>query len=220
MTRHPHDATLKEIYTVTARRIAVAATGLALAAVLSACGGSHSGMTGMSSSTATAGGSSASGASSAASDTARQGDIAFAQSMIPHHQQAIEMADLALKNASSAKVKELATQIKGAQDPEIKTMKGWLSSWGAPEDMGMDHSGMGGMTGMMSDADMKKLEAARGADFDTMWLQMMIAHHQGALTMANDVLTTTQDPDVKTLAQAVVSGQTKEIDTMKGLLAG
>lgn len=208
---------------MTVRRIALTATGVALAAVLSACGGSNSGMAGMSSSTTAAAPSSAAtseGASAGSSDAARQGDITFAQSMIPHHQQAIEMADLALKNASSDQVKQLATQIKSAQDPEINTMKGWLASWGAPEDMGMDHSGMGGMTGMMSDADMSKLAAARGADFDTMWLQMMIAHHQGALTMANDVLATTQDPAVKTLAEAVVSGQTKEIDTMKGLLAG
>ena len=205
---------------MTARRIVLTATGVALAAVLSACGG-HSGMAGMPSSTsATAAPSAAPSASAGSSDTARRGDVLFAQSMIPHHQQAVEMADLALKNASSAQVKQLATQIKAAQDPEIATMKGWLASWGAPEDMGMDHSGMGGMAGMMSDDDMKKLAASKGTDFDSMWLQMMIAHHQGALTMANDVLTTTQDPAVKTLAQAVVTGQTKEIDTMKGLLAG
>ena len=201
------------------RRIALAATGLALAATLTACGGSHSGMTGMSSTTMTTPATAGAG-SSAATDTARQGDITFAQSMIPHHQQAVEMADLALKNASSSQVKQLATQIKAAQDPEIQTMKGWLTSWGAGEDMGMDHSGMSGMTGMMSDADMTNLDAARGKDFDAMWLQMMIAHHQGALTMANDVLATTQDPAVKTLAKALVTGQTKEIDTMKGLLAG
>ncbi|MBI4943038.1 MAG: DUF305 domain-containing protein [Actinobacteria bacterium] len=174
-------------------------------------------MTGMSSNTTAAAPSSA---ATSASDTARQSDITFAQSMIPHHQQAVEMADLALKNASSNQVKQLATQIKGAQDPEIQTMKGWLTSWGAGEDMGMDHSGMAGMSGMMSDDDMTKLAAARGTDFDALWLQMMIAHHLGALTMANDVLATTQDPAVKTLAQAVVTGQTKEIDTMKGLLAG
>ena len=202
-----------------ARRIVVTATGLALAATLTACGGSHSSMNGTSSTTMTVPPAAGAG-SSTASDTARQGDITFAQSMIPHHQQAVEMADLALKNASSAQVKQLATQIKGAQDPEIQTMKGWLSSWDAGEDMGMDHSGMAGMTGMMSDADMTKLAAARGKDFDAMWLQMMIAHHQGALTMANDVLATTQDPAVKTLARAVVTGQTKEIDTMKALLAG
>ena len=202
-----------------ARRIVVTATGLALAATLTACGGSHGSMNGTSSTTMTVPPAAGAG-SSTASDTARQGDITFAQSMIPHHQQAVEMADLALKNASSAQVKQLATQIKGAQDPEIQTMKGWLSSWDAGEDMGMDHSGMAGMTGMMSDADMTKLAAARGNDFDAMWLQMMIAHHQGALTMANDVLATTQDPAVKTLARAVVTGQTKEIDTMKALLAG
>ncbi|MBI4939576.1 MAG: DUF305 domain-containing protein [Actinobacteria bacterium] len=179
-----------------------------------------SGMSGMSSSSAAA----AAPSSSAAADPASmQGDVEFAQGMIPHHEQAIEMADLALKNASSAQVKDLATQIKAAQDPEIQTMRGWLKTWGAEEDMaGMDHSGMdmGGMPGTMSDDDMKKLGAAKGAEFDRMWLQLMIAHHQGALTMANQELATTADPKVKTLAEAIVSGQTKEIDTMKGLLAG
>ena len=196
------------------RHIALTATGVALVAVLSACGG-HSGLAGMSSGT-----SAASSASAGSSEAARGGDVMFAQSMIPHHQQAVEMADMALENASSGQVKQLAAQIKAAQDPEIATMKDWLSSWGAPEEMGTDHAGMGHMAGMMSDDDMKELAASRGADFDTMWLQMMIAHHQGALTMANDVLATTQDPAVKTLAEAVVDGQTQEIDTMKDLLAG
>lgn len=209
---------------MTTRRLAVTATGVALAAVLTACGsssgtGSHdSGMAGMSSSTASSAGAASPSAGSDAA-ASRDGDVTFAQSMIPHHEQAIEMADLALKSASSAEVKQLATQIKAAQDPEIRTMQGWLSSWGASEDMGMDHSEHG-MPGMMSEADLGKLAAASGKDFDTRWLQMMIAHHQGALTMANDVLATTQDAAVTTLAQAVVAGQTKEIDAMKALLAG
>jgi uncharacterized protein (DUF305 family) len=99
-------------------------------------------------------------------------------------------------------------------------MKGWLAAWGAGEDMGMDHSGHGSMPGMMGEEEMQQLRAATGRGFDTRWLQMMIAHHQGALTMADDVLATTQDSAVKALAQAVIAGQTKEIDTMKGLLAG
>jgi uncharacterized protein (DUF305 family) len=195
-------------------------TGLALATSLAACGGGRSGAGSMDSMSSTAAaGSSSAATAGAAAGASREADVTFAQSMIPHHEQAVEMADLALKSATSDRVKQLAAQIKAAQDPEIETMRGWLRAWGADEAMaGMDHSS--GMPGMMSDADMTALEAAKGADFDRMWLQMMISHHQGALTMANELLGTTSDPQVKTLAEAVVAGQTTEIATMKGLLAG
>lgn len=139
----------------------------------------------------------------------------FAQMMIPHHQQAIEMADLALANPStSADVKGLAEQIKAAQDPEIRTMNGWLRQWGAPTTASMNH----GTGGMMSGEDMASLEAATGSEFNRMWLQMMIEHHRGAVTMAQDVMSTTETPDVKRLAESVVEGQNKEIATMQGLL--
>jgi uncharacterized protein (DUF305 family) len=207
---------------VIVRRIALTVAGLALAISLAACGGGSSagsgGMDGMGHGTSAAASPSAP-TSAAAGAASREADVTFARSMIPHHEQAVEMADIALKSATSDQVKQLAARIKAAQDPEIDTMRGWLRSWGADEAMaGMDHSS--GMPGMMSDADMTTLEAAKGADFDRRWVQMMIAHHQGALTMANDVLGTTSDPQVKTLAEAVVAGQTKEIATMKGLLAG
>ena len=142
------------------------------------------------------------------------------------------MAELALAQTTDPNITQLAEDIKAAQDPEIAQMKAWLSAWGAPEQMdgatasdgSMDHSGMdmGGMTssGMMSDEDMQTLMAAKGADFDRMWLQMMIAHHQGAISMANQVLSTTSDAEVKQLAEAVVAGQTAEIATMQKLLAG
>jgi uncharacterized protein (DUF305 family) len=138
--------------------------------------------------------------------------------MIPHHEQAVEMADLALANGAGTDVTRLATQIKAAQGPEIATMEGWLTAWGASDDMGMDHAAMGHMPGMMSGDDLKALAAAKGSAFDDLWLRMMVAHHEGALTMAQDVLSTTQDPQVRTLAEAVVAGQTAEIATMKGLL--
>jgi uncharacterized protein (DUF305 family) len=207
--------------TMRARRpLALAATGLALVLTLAACGsGDHSSMS--------------SGASTAAvTGEGRTADISFAQLMIPHHQQAIEMADIALQKGAGPEVTKLAQQIKAAQDPEIAQMKGWLAAWGAPEQMegatasdgSMDHSGMdmGGMSmaGMMSAEDMGKLMDATGADFDRMWLQMMIAHHQGAISMANQVLASTSDAEVKKLAEAVVAGQTTEITTMQKLLAG
>ena len=149
------------------------------------------------------------------SDTAsRTVDVMFAQMMIPHHQQAVEMADLALKNPSaSAEVKALAQQIRGAQDPEIQTMTSWLSSWGAPTAGVMDH----GSDGMMSDEDMSALKSAQGDAFNKMWLTMMIEHHEGAVTMSKDVLAKTQTQEVRTLAQSIVDGQVKEIATMKGM---
>ena len=144
------------------------------------------------------------------------GDVEFAQMMIPHHEQAVEMADLALENDSaSADVKALAAQIKGAQDPEIRRMKGWLGQWGASESAGPMGHGSGGM---QDDQDMATLTAASGAEFDRMWLTMMIAHHQGAVTMAQDVLATTSNAEVKELANAVVEGQNTEIATMQGMV--
>jgi uncharacterized protein (DUF305 family) len=142
------------------------------------------------------------------------------------------MADLAASNASSAVVNALAAQIKAAQDPEVTMMTQWLTDWGAPMTMpGTDASGMPtdsmdgmdmggvGAAGMMSSQDMDNLAMATGADFDTMWLQMMIAHHQGAISMAQDVAGTTTNPDVKALADAIISGQDAEIATMQQLLA-
>ncbi|MDI1290344.1 MAG: DUF305 domain-containing protein, partial [bacterium] len=144
-------------------------------------------------------------------------DIAFAQLMIPHHQQAVEMADLALAQGTSPDVLALAKQIKDAQDPEITMMGQWLSEWGAPMAMATENSGhdMGGMmsSGMMSDDDMSQLAASSGADFDQMWLRMMTAHHEGAIAMAKQVLATSTNQAVRDLAQAVIDGQTAEIAT-------
>lgn len=191
------------------RRVALGVVALSSVAVLTACGSStnHSEMPGMSAS-------SGMGASSSPSGSAA--DVMFAQMMIPHHEQAVEMADLALADraGASVEVRRLATSIKAAQDPEIKTMQGWLSSWGAPTAPAMDH----GMPGMMGETDMAALEAATGDSFDKQWLTMMIAHHQGAVTMAQDVMGTTSDPAVRTLAEAIIQGQEQEIATMKGLL--
>jgi uncharacterized protein (DUF305 family) len=217
-----------------ARRTLALIAGLAAALTLAACGSSGNSTTGGATTpnVAATGTQPAPAATASAKATAgRAGDISFAQLMIPHHQQALEMADLAQDQAVSAQVRNLAQQIKAAQDPEIQQMVAWLAAWGAPEQMAgssasdgsMDHSGMdmGGMTsaGMMSDEDMRKLTDARGADFDRMWLQMMIAHHQGAVSMARQVLATTSDAGVKKLADAVVAGQSDEITQMQKLLA-
>lgn len=186
------------------------------AATLSACAddGGHD-MDNMNSTNPGAATSSPSGQS--APGAHNDADVAFATDMIPHHAQAVTMAKMVPTRASSQQVKDLATQIQAAQDPEIKLMSGWLEAWGEPVPAAgeMQHG-----DGMMSMEEMGQLETATGAPFDTMWLQMMIKHHEGAIVMARTELTEGADPDAKKLAQAIVDGQSKEIATMNSLLAG
>ncbi|MGW0732002.1 DUF305 domain-containing protein [Streptomyces sp. NPDC002851] len=152
-------------------------------------------------------------------------DVTFAQGMIPHHQQALDMAKPAEDRASDAEIKKLARQIEKAQDPEIKTLKGWLKSWGKPAESesmpGMDHSehgGSGGMDGMMSEQDMKDLKAAKGADFDRAFAEMMIEHHKGAITMAKDELKNGKSADAKKMANAIIKGQSAEVAQFEKIL--
>jgi uncharacterized protein (DUF305 family) len=148
-------------------------------------------------------------------------DVTFAQGMIPHHRQAVEMAELAETRAQRPEVKQLAAQIKAAQDPEIQTMTGWLNEWGedVPEDM-EGHGAMdsGDMPGMMSSEDMDKLEAAKGAAFDAGFLEMMIEHHQGAIEMAKTEQKDGEYADAKQLAATIEKTQAAEIATMRRLL--
>ena len=151
-------------------------------------------------------------------------DEMFVTMMIPHHEQAIQMADQILaKDGIDERVVALAEQIKAAQDPEIQTMKGWLEDWGIPYDDSMsDMGGMGGMdhgNGMMSDDDMAALDAATGVEATRLFLEGMIGHHQGAVTMAQMVLDNGENPDVAALAQQIIDGQTAEITTMQDILA-
>ncbi len=147
-------------------------------------------------------------------------DVSFAQGMIPHHEQAVEMADLALNPAreAGAEVIDLATRVKAAQDPEIKQMTGWLEAWDQP--MEMSEGDMGSMEGTMSEEDMAALAAASGTDFDRMWLEMMTAHHQGAVKMAETEQTAGMDPDAIDLAGQIIAAQQAEIEEMRGLLEG
>lgn len=146
-------------------------------------------------------------------------DVSFATDMVPHHGQAIEMATMALAKASNAEVKALAGNIQKAQAPEIATMSGWLTGWGAP----VPNPSMAAMPGMsmpgeMTAAEMTSLNNATGAAFDTMWLQMMIKHHTGAIKMAQVELTQGQNSDAKRLAQSITTSQTAEIAQMQKLL--
>lgn len=208
----------------TSRLAGVLLAGTA-AVTLAACGSSSNkaGSTGMGTMSMPSSSTPASAGASPSASAAHSGaDISFATDMIPHHGQAIEMADMALKQASNAQVKQLARQIKSAQDPEISAMTGWLKDWGAAVPSAsmssMTMSGMS-MNGMMSAADMNQLAAANAAAFDKLWLQMMIKHHQGAIAMAKTELATGQYPPAKALAQSISDSQAEEIATMQGLLS-
>jgi uncharacterized protein (DUF305 family) len=172
------------------------------------------------------GGSSVADVAEKAVDTAKDAigfndsDVMFSQMMIPHHEQAIEMSDIALDptvGASNA-VKELAARIKAAQDPEITKMKTFLTTWKErlTPDSSMDHSDM--MSGMLSADDIKKLSSLRGVEFDRAWMTGMIEHHEGAIEMAKDVLKDGKDTAVKALAQLITTVQDSEILEMKKLL--
>lgn len=148
-------------------------------------------------------------------------DVVFAQEMIPHHEQAIVMAKMVPSHTNDQELIALAAQIEAAQAPEIAQMQAWLTQWGEPSASsgGHDmHGGDPGAHGMMSAEQMSQLEQARGAGFDTMWLRMMIAHHEGAVVMARQELAGGENPDARALAQAIIDSQTKEIAQMQQML--
>jgi len=194
-------------------------------------------------------------ASATASGTAEQGgahnqaDVEYVQMMIPHHEQAVEMAELVPSRSGNPDVIALADQIEKAQGPEIEQMEGWLKAWGVPEPSkaeqspdattGSEHDGMdhetsvpatpgstmssmpgmeGGGHGMMTADQMQALENAKGAEFDKMWLELMIAHHQGAVASSEQILQTGESEQVRQLAQQIVSSQQAEIAQMEALL--
>ncbi|MGW6932202.1 DUF305 domain-containing protein [Lentzea sp. NPDC054927] len=142
-------------------------------------------------------------------------DVTFAQNMVPHHEQALEMAKLVPSRSTNEKVRGLAERVEKAQDPEITQMNEWLKQWGATTKQ--NHEGHD-MAGMMSGEDMAKLESSSGPEFDRQWLDMMIKHHEGAVEMAKTELEQGKDANAKKLAQAVVDGQQQEITEMKDLL--
>ncbi|MGY1452803.1 DUF305 domain-containing protein [Streptomyces sp. SS8] len=205
----------------TLRRAALAVTAATAAAVLAACGSQESSSSGHGSH----------GGKPTADDSAPAGshnaaDVSFAQGMIPHHRQAVVMADMAETRAASQEVKDLAAEIRKAQDPEIETMSGWLESWGEqvpPKDEGTDgtdHSGHGshGMSGMMTPEEMAELEGSSGKAFDTAFLEMMIEHHKGAVTMAEDQKENGSYGPAKAMADDIITTQNAEIDAMEKLL--
>lgn len=194
---------------------------LTLSVVLAACGGGAA--------SEGASGPDGSPAAAQADGPHNEADVTFAQGMLPHHRQAVEMSELAGDRAESPEVLALAQEISAAQEPEIRTLTGFLEAWGAEvpdddaampgmhsddtEDMPAD-----GMAGMMSSEDMTQLGSAEGADFDRLFLRLMVEHHQGAVDMAETEVDAGDDPAAVALAQDIVDTQEAEIDRMQALL--
>jgi len=148
------------------------------------------------------------------SDQMSSSDAMFLQMMIPHHQQAVVMSQLAVKNSSNAQVIALAEKIRDAQGPEIAAMKSWLKAAGLGEDPG--HS-MGSMKGMLTEDDLASLKKATGKEFDRLFLTGMIAHHDGAVEMLSMIEKTT-NPDIKRLGNEILTSQSAEIEVMSQML--
>ncbi|MBG6181413.1 DUF305 domain-containing protein [Arthrobacter sp. CAN_A1] len=152
-------------------------------------------------------------------------DAMFAQMMIPHHQQAVEMSEMMLvKGNISAEITDLATRIKDAQGPEIETMTNWLEAWDRPvmPEGGMeghDMGSMGGMDGMMDEDQMVDLESAEGDDAARLFLESMTEHHEGAVDMAQEEIDNGENPEAIALAETIVETQQAEILEMDELLA-
>ena len=192
-------------------RKTVALIGLLLAALLlAACGSNDDAGSG--------GGSAEEGHNDA--------DTTFAQSMIPHHEQAVEMAEMATEQAARAEVRSLADDIEAAQGPEIEQLREWLQDWGedAPSEP-MDHGDMGhgdessSMAGMMTEDDMMALGDNSGAPFDRMWLQMMI-EHKGPVQMAETEVADGEHAGSIDMAEQIIKTQETEISEMERLLNG
>lgn len=196
----------------TSTRLTAALAGLAAVAALSSC----------STATKEDHGAHATSASSAAAPAHDEDDVMFAQMMIPHHQQAVELAALVPDRSTDPALIKLAAAISAQQQPEIDTMTAALRQWGVnPDEMahGSGHAGMT-MQGMVDDATMVKLEALKGPEFDALWLKSMIGHHQGAIAMAKVEITDGTNPAMIAMAKDIVSAQQSEIDQMNTMLAG
>ncbi|GAB3879336.1 hypothetical protein GCM10029964_031520 [Kibdelosporangium lantanae] len=149
---------------------------------------------------------------SAARQAYNEADVKYVRMMITHHQQALEMTTLASSRAAREDVKAIASRIADTQGPDIKAMEAWLAKVKAPP-----HEMTDPMPGMATPEQMTELKAAKGPDFDAMFLRLMTTHHQGALTMATELLQTGSDVFVEEMAQDVLATQQKEIAQMKAM---
>jgi uncharacterized protein (DUF305 family) len=188
--------------TSTPARVAAVLAALVTAVVVSAC-------------TDGSGPEHADQATSAVSHNAA--DVMFAQNMIPHHEQALELAAMVPTNTTNADLFVMAKHITADQRPEIRMLTGWLQQWGeAVPPVMAGHGGMA-VDGMVDPATMDKLKSLSGAEFDTLWVSSMIGHHQGAITMAQAEIAHGQNPDAVTLAKLIVTEQRNDIANMTRL---
>jgi uncharacterized protein (DUF305 family) len=141
-------------------------------------------------------------------------DVMFAQMMIPHHQQAVDLGVIAENGEASPEVLALAQDISHDQTHEIEHMQAWLTAAGASEHK--DHEMA--MDGMLTEAELETLKTAKGAEFDRLFWEGMIAHHEGAISMAEDVIDS-KNSEVAELAASIIESQTEQIQYMKELLA-
>ncbi|WP_254705595.1 DUF305 domain-containing protein [Streptomyces vilmorinianum] len=148
-------------------------------------------------------------------DKPNAADFTYTQMMIVHHRQALTMTALVPDRAGSDQVKKLADRITAAQQPEIGAMEGWLKSNGGPrEQSGHDHHTM---PGMASEEQLAELRNAKGEAFDELFLTLMITHHEGAVTMAAEVLGQGNNVLVEEMANDVIAQQTAEINRMRSM---
>lgn len=208
------------------KRLAALLSALAIAVALSGCTSSSTDPAGATSSRVPATSSMADSLdSTAAAANHNAADIAFAADMIPHHQQALTLSELVPDRTDNPQVIVLAAKIKTAQQPEIEELQALLAQWGASaaesdrtaaDRAAADHIDMAGMV----DKDtMTRLESLRGDEFDTLWLESMISHHEGAEEMANTEIADGENSAAKMLAASIITAQKVEIDQMTKLLA-
>lgn len=157
----------------------------------------------------------------------QMGEKHFIEMMIPHHQSAVEMADLALQKAKHPELKKLAAAIKADQTKEIEQLKAWYKQWYGTEvpatsmtGMEMHHGRGQGMSGMPMHSGMMgmniNIDSLKNAsDFDKEFIRQMIPHHQSAVKMARMVLKSATHPQIRNLAQAIIKSQTAEIQQMQ-----
>lgn len=196
------------MHTTTTTRTLTIAAALSLGLTLAGCSTSNN--------TGSDAGSSAT--SSSAASAHNDQDVMFAQMMLPHHEQAVEMSDVLLAKGDGVDpdVADLAEQIKAEQGPEITQLTSWLKDWDADSSMsGMDHS----MSGMMSDSDMSDLDQASAKHAGKLFLQQMVQHHEGAVDMAKTEVAEGGNTDAVAMARSIVSSQTEQITPMQDMLA-
>ena len=156
-----------------------------------------------------------SGRSGTASEQHNEADVTFAQDMISHHKQAIEMSEIASESNNPA-IRELVRQIERQQEPEIEKMESFLRKWGSSMAMGEHH--MASMPGMMSEGELEELRSASGVSLDRMFLTMMVEHHKGAMKNAKREIEEGDSKDAIALATSIRQAQRSEVEEMQQLL--